>query len=241
MTCGRKSPLPPARRPSAGGIFFKLMVALALVGMAFLLYLLREPLLRSIGSFWVVSEQPAAADVIILLGDDNYAAQRAARAAELYHERRAPRIAASGRYLRPYVSIADLMQRDLTDRGVPKDAIIPVASFVANTREEAVVMRKLAERRGWKKLLVVTSNYHTRRARLIYERVFAGTAEVRVIAAYDTEYNPEDWWRSRGAWKHFLYEAMGYVVAAWETRNAQAAIAIAPDKLDAKTVPALAN
>jgi uncharacterized SAM-binding protein YcdF (DUF218 family) len=238
MNRSTRTPMRPLRQRTSGGIFGRLLGVLVVLAALFVLYLLREPLLRMVGGIWVVEEAPFAADAILLLGDDNYPAQRAAQAAELFHERRAPLIVASGRYLRPYVSVPDLMQRDLTDRGVPSAAILRMASFVSNTREEAVVLRKLVEARKWKKVLVVTSNYHTRRTHYLFERVFRGATEFRVIAARDSEYDPDEWWRSRSGWKRFLYETAGFTVAVWETRNEKASLEIDPRKLDVSPSPA---
>ena len=142
------------------------MVLLAVI------YLLRHPLMRLVGSFWVVDESPEASDAIVILGDDNYAADRAARAAELFRSGRAPRIIASGRYLRPYASIAQLEEHDLTDRGVPPSAIVRLEHHAQNTRDEAIAISRLLSTRGWKRVLLVTSNYHTRRSRYICEREF---------------------------------------------------------------------
>jgi uncharacterized SAM-binding protein YcdF (DUF218 family) len=228
MSSSRRIPH-PLRRASSGGVLLRLISWALLLLVLFAIYLLRAPILRAVGSVWIVDEPVESADAIVLLGDDNYPAQRASRAAELYHERRAPVIVACGRFLRPYVSIADLMQKDLTDRGVPAAAILRLASFARNTREEAVVVRRTAEQRRWKRIIVVTSNYHTRRTRYIYRRVMRGAAEFRVVAARDSEYLPENWWQTRTGWKRFVYELGGFVVAAWETRSTEAALEFPAD------------
>ena len=112
------------RSRQRGGIISKLIALLVLLALLAVVYLLRHPLLRAAGEWWVVDDGLAPADAIILLSDDNYFADRAARAAELYHGRWAPRIVASGRMLRRYAGIAELMQRDLVERGVPADAVV---------------------------------------------------------------------------------------------------------------------
>ena len=173
-------------------------------------------MLRAAGGFWVVSEEPAPADAILILGDDDYAADRASRAAELYRGRWAPLVVGSGRFLRPYASIAQLMQRDLTERGVPAKAVVVFAHSAGNTQEEAKALQKLAVERHWRHVLVVTSNYHTRRARYIFRRVWPPDYEFRVIAANDRSYDPATWWESRNGLKYFLYESVGLCVAAWE-------------------------
>ncbi len=189
---------------------------LFLVALLFGIYVFRHALLRAAGGFLVVSDEPAAADAILVLGDDNYQAERSAGAAELYRGHWAPVVVASGRYLRPYASMAQLMQRDLTERGVPAAAVVVFAHSARSTREEAQALRKLAAERHWRHVLVVTSNYHTRRTRYIFRRVWPGDSEVRVIAAADSGYDPRSWWQDRGSTKLFFYEAVGLIVAAWE-------------------------
>jgi hypothetical protein len=215
--------VPRTRYAEHGGILLKLLKWIILLAVIATVYLLRGPILHAAGDFWVVEDAPAPADAIVILGDDNYMADRAHRGAELYREGWAPRIVACGRYLRPYASLAELMQHDLTDRGVPAEAVIRLPHGAGNTREEAVVVRRLADRQRWKRLLVVTSNFHTRRARHIYVRVFQGGPEVRVVAARDFGYDPSRWWESRLGLKNFLNELLGYPVAIWETRSTEAA------------------
>src|SRR6185437_15009593 len=109
---------PLRRMPQHGGIIFRFLFFI------FVIYLARRPLLGFAGSFWIVNDKPAASDAIVILGDDNYGGDRATRAAQLFKDGMAPRVVASGRYLRPYASIAELEQHDLTDRSVPASAIV---------------------------------------------------------------------------------------------------------------------
>jgi uncharacterized SAM-binding protein YcdF (DUF218 family) len=206
-------------QPQRGGIIFRLLFLIALICLCFVLYLIRHPLLRIAGGFWVVDESPQASDAIVMLGDDNFDADRAARAAQLFKAGWAPRIIASGRYLRPYETITDLEQRDLTDRGVPQNAIVRFAHHAENTREEMFAIGQLLQAHGWKRILLVTSNYHTRRARYLAERAFPAGTVLRVIAAPDSDYDPNDWWRSRTGWKRFGLEFAGMFMAIWESRH----------------------
>lgn len=51
-----------------------------------------------------------------------------------------------------------------------------------STRAEARAIGELAERRGWRTLVVVTSNYHLARARMLVRRCFDG--DVRMMGDY---------------------------------------------------------
>jgi uncharacterized SAM-binding protein YcdF (DUF218 family) len=217
MTCR----LTPQRRSVSqrGGIFFRLLFFICFLFFLFLVFLARRPLLGMAGSFWVVNDRPAPSDAIVILGDDNYQGDRATRAAELFKAGMAPRIVASGRYLRPYATIAELEQHDLTDRGVPSGAIVRFDQHAENTREEAVALAQLISARGWKRILLVTSNYHTRRSRYICERAFPAGTILLVVAAPDSEYDPHSWWHTRAGVKIFAHECVGMLVAMWEMRN----------------------
>ena len=165
------------RNSEHGGIFSKLIFLIFFIGFLCAIYLFRFPLLRAAGNFWVVDEKPQASDAIVILGDDDYGADRAARAAELFKAGLAPEVLASGRFLRPYASIAELERHDLADRGVSAGSIILLAHHAQNTREEALAIGQFVFSHGWKRIIVVTSNYHSRRARYICERAFPAVVQ----------------------------------------------------------------
>jgi uncharacterized SAM-binding protein YcdF (DUF218 family) len=207
------------RHAERGGIFLRLLSMLVLMAFIAVVYVVRHPLLRLAGQLWVLDEPAEHADVIVVLSDDNYSGDRASHAADLYHAAMAPQIVASGRLLRPYAGVAEMMERDLESRGVPPTSIVKFPHRAANTREEAEALAGLVASRGWKRVLVVTSNYHARRARFIFGRVFPRSVTVRVSAALDSGFDPSDWWESRLGSKLILSEVLAYLVAWWELRG----------------------
>jgi len=207
------------RSSQRGGIFFRLLFLLCFVFLISLVYLARHPLLRLAGSFWILDQGPVAADAIVILGDDNYQADRATRAAELIKAGWAPRVIASGRYLRPYASIAELEEHDLVDRGVPQTAVVRFAHRAENTRDEAMAISQLISSHGWKRIILVTSNFHTRRSRYICERTFPSGTVLRVVAARDSDFDPDNWFRTRLGVKIFAHELVGMLVSIWELRH----------------------
>lgn len=219
MRLHRSRRRPATRNSQRGGIISKGIFLIFLVFVIGVIYLARHPLLRICGRIWIVDEDPVRSDAIVVLGDDNYNGDRATRAAQLLNAGWAPRIVASGRFLRSYASIADLTEHDLKDRGVPVDAIVKVTHRAENTKDEIGVIRNLVSQKHWRKLLIVTSNYHTRRTSFICGRMFPADIEVRVVAAPDADYNPDGWWESRLGVRLFFHELAGYVVAMWEVRR----------------------
>jgi uncharacterized SAM-binding protein YcdF (DUF218 family) len=214
--------MPIAHRKSnaqRGGILGTLIALLFLAVLCFGVYLVRRPILRFAGESWIVNESMDHADAIIVLSDDNFYADRVTRAAELIREGKAPLVVASGRRLRPYAGIAELMQHGLIERGVPKEKIISFPQDADNTREEAQALLPLAKQKNWHTLLIVTSNYHTRRARYIFRHIFPQDIELAVVSARDGDFDPQQWWEKRKSFKELTREVAGMVVAMWELRH----------------------
>jgi uncharacterized SAM-binding protein YcdF (DUF218 family) len=207
------------RAGQRGGIFFRLIFFIFILAVCAVLYLARVPLLRLTGEFWVVDEPPEASDVIVVLSGDNYDAERATRAASLFKSGLAPRVLATGRALRSYATTTDLMKRDLVEHGVPENAIVPFTHKADDTRDEAAAVSEFVASHGWKKILLVTSNYHTRRSQYIYEHTLPSSDQLLTVAAPDSDYDPNYWWKTRTGVKIFFHELGGYVVALWETKK----------------------
>src|SRR6202045_2310284 len=145
-----------------GGILVSLISLVAAILLLAVLYLARHPIFRLMGEGWVVEDSLERSDAILVLSDDNFYADRATRASQVYRQGLGAIVVASGRRLRPYAGIAELIEHDLLERGVPKDKILRVASDAANTREEAKGLSQVVKQKKWHSVILVTSNFHTR-------------------------------------------------------------------------------
>ena len=125
-------------------------------------------------------------------------------------------------------SIADLIARDLESQGVPTSAIIRFSHRANSTLEEAEGLAVLISQRHWDRVLLVTSNYHTRRARYIFRKVLPRTVSFEVAGAPSPDFKAESWWESRQGRKTFFLETVGYLDAVWELRDGQGAPGFAP-------------
>ena len=102
-------------RQQRGSIITTFVALLFLALLCVAIYLARHPLMRLAGEGLVVEDQLVRSDAIILLSDDNFYADRATRAAELYRQNLAPTVVASGVRLRPYAGISEFMTHDLVE------------------------------------------------------------------------------------------------------------------------------
>lgn len=219
MNGARRRPLYTSQ---SGGVISSLISLAVVLFLLAVLYFARHPIFRLIGEAWVVEDTLEPSDAILVLSDDNFYADRATRAAQVYRQGLAPIVVASGRRLRPYAGIAELIEHDLIERGVPKDKILRVAHDAENTREEAKALLQVAKQKRWRSVIVVTSNYHARRSRYIFTHIFPADIRIRVTGANDGDFDPERWWEKRISIKQLAREMAGMVVAIWEQHAAAA-------------------
>jgi uncharacterized SAM-binding protein YcdF (DUF218 family) len=204
------------RNPERGGALISLIILIVVVVLCAALYWARHPILRFAGESWVMDAPAAHADALLLLGDDNFYADRATHAAELIRHGVAPVVVASGRRLRPGAGVVELQEHDLIERGVPKDKIIRFPHDAENTLEEARALARLCTERHFRSVIVVTSNYHARRARYIFEKAFPPAITVSVAGAHDGDFDSEHWWEKRKSQELFAHEIVGMMVAFGE-------------------------
>jgi uncharacterized SAM-binding protein YcdF (DUF218 family) len=201
------------RNPERGGALISLIILVVVVVLCAIVYWARHPIMRFAAESWVIDEPAAHADALLLLGDDNFYADRATRAAEMIRHGIAPVVVASGRRLRPSAGVAELQEHDLIERGVPKDKIIRFPHDADSTVEEAVALARLCAERHFRNVIVVTSNYHARRARYIFAKVFPPGITVSVAGAHDGDFDPDRWWEKRKSEELFVHEIVGMLVA----------------------------
>ena len=92
-------------------------------------------------------------------------------------------------------------------RGYPATLFrpVPFPKNVNSTQSEAGFVGKKLKADGIRKILLVTSNYHTHRAAYLFRKENPGLVVV-AIAAADPDFNPDSWWTYRDGQKTFALE-----------------------------------
>ena len=107
-------------------------------------------------------------------------------------------VIAAGQRGAPLPPIADEARDVMIKLGVPASAIIQPARIHQNTAQEAQTVHALARERGWRRIIVVTSPYHLRRAGFAFRRELNGTGvDVEMHGTRYQSANPDRWWTSR--------------------------------------------
>jgi uncharacterized SAM-binding protein YcdF (DUF218 family) len=159
------------------------------------------------GRYLVTEDALERSDAIVVLAGAR--AERWLEAVDLYRAGWAPHILLSrGRIEDAELKLQEMgiqfpeeavLVRDaMVQMKIPPEAIAFIPGAIDNTAGEAAATRAIAAAAGWRRVIVVTSKYHSRRTRFAFDREFRGVA-IRVLvrpSRYDTV-TPERWWTRR--------------------------------------------
>jgi uncharacterized SAM-binding protein YcdF (DUF218 family) len=98
-----------------------------------------------------------------------------------------------------YPNVTDTSIAALRKFEVPATAIVQLQppGGVAHTFDEAKALLEYLHEHPARKVIIVTSDLHSRRARFIFRRVLAGTqSQIMLAPVSDLKYGASNWWRS---------------------------------------------
>lgn len=178
-----------------------------------LVYLCRVQLLTGLASFLVIDDAPQKGDIIYVLnGDVN---NRPFHAAKLFREGRASRVVIAREEDEPAVragvlpNLTDAAVRVMEKLGVPQEriSVLPVPGGVTSTRDEAAVLRRYVDAHGTRRVILVTSAFHTRRALWIMRKVLSGSSAMILSSpAPHYGFDKASWWKDERGLLAFVDE-----------------------------------
>jgi uncharacterized SAM-binding protein YcdF (DUF218 family) len=194
-------------------------LAAALV-LSVILLAFREPILTRLGELLVVSDPLERADLIYVLAGDFWGG-RVLLGANLGSQGWAPRVILSGgRYQNSYAS--DLALEFAVQHGYRRSLFLPIRMETPSTLDEARAMGPMFRRLGAKRIILVTSNFHSRRAVQVF-RLFCPQFDFRMEAAGDDTFDPRAWWKTPGG-RHLLFgeyqKMLGTYLVRWHLAGA---------------------
>ena len=188
--------------------FFRLRFFLFTAALLVLLFLTRSWWLPGFGYALIHDEGPAKADIAVVLAGDSYG-HRILKAAELVRAGYVPIVLVSGPAGAYGHHESDLAIPFAVSHGFPAEWFIDFPHQALSTREEVATILPELRRRNVKIFLLVTSDYHTARARRIFlaeERASGGGPQIRTVAAPDEFFRADSWWRNRESQKTVFFE-----------------------------------
>jgi uncharacterized SAM-binding protein YcdF (DUF218 family) len=186
-----------------------------------------QPILSSYAEFYTVNNATSGADAIVVLSGGK--ASRIPHALNLFAENYAPRLLLTDekkrslRFAHLFSTNEEIAQAmiDELKLSVPIITVASLKGGATSTFDEAYDLRKFSEAEGFKRLILVTDAFHTRRAYHAFQTVFAGS-EIRLemSAAKNDIFNESNWWTSDQGISAYVLESIKYPVYLLSSRNA---------------------
>lgn len=174
-----------------GFVFFLLMLA----------FFMRGRILGTAGATLVVEDEPEQVDALFVLSGNAY--DRGREGAKLYNAGYTPKVVCLGgesnSALELYdinVSTADITKAVVMESKVPEQDI-ELLEKGTSTYEEFEAITAMCKARGWTKIMVVSSRFHTRRIHEFFRlRLHFEGIKMVLRGARDGIFEEETWWKS---------------------------------------------
>src|SRR5580700_8921993 len=165
--------------------------------------------------------------IVVLTGGSS----RVSDAMELLADGYGKRLLISG--VHPTNAASDI-SRSLSDNQSLLGCCVDLDRSAVNTRSNAAETRRWAHERGFKSLIVVTSNYHMPRAIVELSHAMPDIALIPFAVVGD-KWRDEPWWTSGATVRLLLSEYVKYVAAEVRVRLADAGLDLLPEFTDQPT------
>lgn len=169
------------------------------------------PLLKGMADWLDVGKRPEPADYVMVLGGEENTRPFVAAAlikAGLAREVLCARVATDpADDLGAMPSSHQVIGRILIARGVAPERIHYIGDQVGTTYDEAVALAAFLEATPTARTIVVTSNYHTRRARWVFTLVHGKrSAHLSFVSSPAYGFSAVDWWQTEDGFELVLAE-----------------------------------
>jgi len=194
----------------------KIGVLLVLAVFSLGILILRRQVLSGMGQYLVVSDPLYESDIIELRSTNQ--PNTSVLAAELYRRGIARRVVLDrGTFDRTIPELQkygiDQLQDDETTIGVLRSLGVPATDiellngYDSSTFDEARKTARYMRDRNFRRLIVITLNYHSRRTRLAFHRALRGTGlQFSVQSVPSPIFTPEGWWARHADVRTVVFE-----------------------------------
>lgn len=178
-----------------------LMAGATIVLLLLLLFAFRTPLLRAAGNFLITADAPVHCDAVAVLG--GYSFERGPKAIALMNAQLTDHVLCTGGNIPSAFLAIDTviteaqLTKDMLLRGGIDAQFLTALKSSTSTREESQEIREWCDTHNLDTLGVISSAFHLRRVRMVFEEAFADSeVEVLYFAADPVSYNTDEWWKS---------------------------------------------
>jgi uncharacterized SAM-binding protein YcdF (DUF218 family) len=203
------------RHPFLWSFFFAILIA------STCLWIYRFDILRGVGWYLVAEDPLEKSDLFVILGGNS--AERGWAACTVDQQlpsclfvctggNEPSQLAAIG--IHTYE--AELTKNKMIRCGIDSTRITSL-NIGTSSQEEAEAILSYSQLHQLKKITIISGQYHLRRLRMTYDRIFANTGiEVRLYGAKEKDFDPDQWWTSESGLIYTNNEYIKFLYYWWK-------------------------
>jgi len=184
-------------------ILIRIKFLIIFSSLAFLIYLVRVPILESMGIFLKYENLDSSNEIETLVVLSGNAYDRGTEAVKYLRFKKVNLIICPGSNPQKCLLTYNIKK---TEAEVTRDFLIKnkidsnkivLTYFGTSTLEESVGILKYCTKNGIKKLSILSSDYHTRRVKVLFDRTFRDSKiKLYYKAAPSSDFNLKEWWKT---------------------------------------------
>ena len=176
-------------------------------------------ILRSYADFFTVNNYKKGADAVLILGGS--ADTRAKKAIELFRNDYALEIIITHpkppikEYENIIISDFDNLKDILNYENVNYKVVEDINGGARSTFDEARDLILFLKKHPFERVIIVTDNFHTRRAKYTFDKVFEKSScktTIQVAGAPNQVYNESNWWKTERGLNAYGSEGFKYII-----------------------------
>ena len=175
---------------------WKVILPILLLGCIFIF---RIHLLGVFGSFLIKVDDPIQSDVVYVLGGNSE--DRGSKAAELYHSGFSNELVCIGgnwhTILEDYgitTLESEVAKKVIENKGVPSDNIRLITNSTSTLEEKIEIIEDIKQK-NYKRIIIVTDKFHSRRVRSLFEDELDDLdVQFTLVGAENSKYKEDSWW-----------------------------------------------
>jgi uncharacterized SAM-binding protein YcdF (DUF218 family) len=179
------------------GFSIKKMIYVFIATILVSLIVLSTTLLKNIGNWLIINDELKKANVIVVISGDK--GKRLRHGVDLFHNKYADYLLVSGCNCPDHLySHTPEMRKQVLALGVPSENIIMDLGANSGTGDQAINVMKILKKKEFNSAILVTSDFHTRRAKMIFNRA-CQKDNIEILISYPkiNAISFNEWWKNR--------------------------------------------
>lgn len=199
-------------------VYFSVLMVLFLLG-----FLFRHNILLGVAHLLIKEDTPIKVDAIFVLA--GAPDERAPKAAELFHQGYAPIVVATGERVPPLLEVLDtvLTEAQLTGQALLNEEVdsdaVKLIQRGTSTFEESELILGYAQQNNFKRIILVSSKFHTSRMQRVFRKKFENQGiTLLIVGAEPRRYEISNWWNNEEALIFVNNEYLKHLYYLWKYR-----------------------